>query len=298
MIFRGINLGCFLEYENTYKQKINFPAILKTLKEKNLNSIRLLVSSNLLKRADYQQILAETVSLITQNKIYCILTFGGHEVFSDDSWISFKKMLASEEEKYKIIIKFSQIWSDFSGLFRGKDEYIIFESFNELHDGQWGHGFNLFDDGKSYEIINLLNKAFIEAIGMHFNNAKLIIKPYCQQPEMVKFLDKKLLKRKNIYLGFLYYGSNYRFSISATENNFDEKAEKAFMKNLKGINLKKSIIVETGCNTKQNKVELDKYLSFIFNLFKKNSYLLWDDGCDFKYIDRLSGKWLNDIQPL
>ena len=295
----GINLGCFLEYDNTWQQEVNIYAIVNTLKMHNMNTIRLIISSDLISNKEYISKLNNILSITSNNNIYCIITFGGENLFSNNSWISFTKMLSSEEEKYNIINKFSNLWFEFSGMIRDYSDYLIIEPFNEIHDGQWGHGLNQFDNGKSYEIINMLNFAAIKAVEMNIKNPKYIIKSYCQQQEMICKLDKRLFKIKNSYIGAAFYGSNYRFSITGEEPFFNEEEQKNFIKNSKGLKTKNLLFTEIGCATSKLPLkESKKYFDFLKkNLLnnKKYSYLLWDDGGDFKYINRLTGEWLYEI---
>lgn len=295
---KGLNLGCFLEYKDTFEKKVNIDKIIKSLKSKDMNCIRLLISTELFKGNYYKQILFDTIKSITQQKIYCIITIGGHELWSNDSWISFKKMLASEEAKYDIILKIADFWQNLALNFREDYEYLIFEPFNEIHDGMWGHGFNLFDNGKSYEIINMINNAVRESIGLHLKKASFIVKPYCQQLEMIKYLDREVVKHSD-FIGAAYYGANYRFTISAEEPIFNISAENDFYKKVyKPVKNKKLLLTEIGCNTKNLKKEnIDLYFDFLNKnvLNKKTSYLIWDDGDNFKYIDRIIGEWLIDF---
>lgn len=293
---KGINLGCFLEYENTWHQKINIQAIVNSLKSHSMNAIRLIISDEFISNENYISIINNILKITSENKIFCIITFGGNNLFSNESWISFTKMLSSEEEKYKIISRFNNMWFEFSGLIREYSDYLIIEPFNEIHDGQWGHGLNRFDDGKSYEIINMLNFAAIKAVEMNIKNPKYIIKSYCQQQEMICHLDKRLFKIKNSYIGASYYGSDYRFSITGEKPFFNKEEQENFFK--KSKKTKNFLFTEIGCTTKVSPEEYKKYLDFLRkNIMQKRkySYLLWDDGRDFKYINRQTGEFLIEV---
>lgn len=295
---KGINLGCFLEYENTWHQEINIQSIVESLNTHKMNVIRLIVSDEFISDKNYISIINNILKITSENKIFCIITFGGNNLFSNESWISFTKMLSSEEEKYKIISRFNNMWFEFSGLIREYSDYLIIEPFNEIHDGQWGHGLNQFDDGKSYDIINMLNFAAIKAVEMNIKNPKYLIKPYCQQQEMICNLDKRLFKIKNSYIGAAFYGSDYRFSITGEEPFFNEEEQKNFLKKSKGLKTKNLLFTEIGCTTKVSLEEHKKYLDFLKkNIMQKRkySYLLWDDGRDFKYINRQTGEFLIEI---
>lgn len=294
----GINLGCFLEYEDTWQREVNIYAIVNTLKTHNMNTIRLIVSSDFISNKDYISKINNILSITSNNNIYCIITFGGKNLFSNNSWISFTKMLSSEEEKYNIFNKFSNLWFEFSGMIKDYSDFLIIEPFNEIHDGQWGHGLNQIDNNRSYEIVDTLNLITVKAVKLNIKEPKYIIKPYCQQQEMICNLDKRLFKIKNSYIGAVFYGSDYRFSITGEEPFFNEEDQKNFLKKSKGLKTKNLLFTEIGCTTKVSIEEHKKYLDFLKkNIMQKRkySYLLWDDGRDFKYIDRQTGEFLIEI---
>ena len=71
----GINLGCFLEYENTWQHEVNIYAIVNTLKTHNMNTIRLIVSSDFISNKDLALYIRQSLSLRDRQPNIKVISF-------------------------------------------------------------------------------------------------------------------------------------------------------------------------------------------------------------------------------
>lgn len=58
----------------------------------------------------------------------------------------------------------TQVWSQIATHFKDEGEWLVFETFNELQDGQWGNGENRTDGGAQYRVVNEWNQTAVNAI--------------------------------------------------------------------------------------------------------------------------------------
>ncbi len=65
-------------------------------------------------------------------------------------------------KNYATII--TAIWKQVAEKFVNHNEQLIFETFNEIHDGKWGWGGNLTDGGKQYALLNEWNQLVVNTI--------------------------------------------------------------------------------------------------------------------------------------
>ncbi|MCA1744219.1 MAG: glycoside hydrolase family 5 protein [Bacteroidales bacterium] len=79
------------------------------------------------------------------------------------------------------------MWTQIADKFKDKGQFLIFEAMNEIHDGGWGWGANLTDNGKQYAVLNEWNQVFVDAVratGGHNNDRYLGIPGYVTSPEL------------------------------------------------------------------------------------------------------------------
>jgi len=88
----------------------------------------------------------EMVDWITKEKMYCIINV--HHDCSNGNWLS-------EGVKYKD--RYTNLWTQIANEFKDYDEYLIFESMNEIH-------FNKEDGSYDYVTLYIFNQIFIDTV--------------------------------------------------------------------------------------------------------------------------------------
>ncbi len=102
-------------------------------------------------------------------------------------WLNLKKAASSSADYVNITRKFKALWRQIALRFADKGDFLIFEPFNELHDGGWGWGDNLRDGGAQYAVINKWVQAFVDVVretGGCNATRWLGIPGYCANPDL------------------------------------------------------------------------------------------------------------------
>lgn len=110
-----------------------------------------------------------------------------HDGADNNNWLNVKKASVSSSDYEAITAKFSALWVQIAAAFATYGDFLIFEPFNELHDGSWGWGDNRKDGGAQYEVINKWVQVFVDVVrGSGGNNATryLGIPGYCSNPDL------------------------------------------------------------------------------------------------------------------
>ena len=112
-----------------------------------------------------------------------------HDGADSQYWLSIKQATADPNAKAKIEKKIAAVWKQIAEHFKERGDFLIFESFNEIHDGDWGYGANLNDGGKQYGILNEWNQLFVDVVrstGYENKYRYLGIPGYSTNPEHTK----------------------------------------------------------------------------------------------------------------
>lgn len=105
-----------------------------------------------------------------------------HDGADSNHWLDIKTAAKDAEVQKQIVAQVKAMWTQIAEKFKAKGDFLIFESFNEIHDGGWGWGENRTDGGKQYRCLNEWNQAFVDAVrATGGNNATRIlgIPAYC-----------------------------------------------------------------------------------------------------------------------
>ena len=105
-----------------------------------------------------------------------------HDGGDSKYWLNIIKAAANEDDRKAILAQITAMWTQIAEKFKDKGDFLIFESFNEIHDGKWGWGANKTDGGKQYECFNEWNQAFVNAVravGGENSDRILGIPAYC-----------------------------------------------------------------------------------------------------------------------
>jgi len=220
-------------------------------------------------------------------------------------------------KKSEIENELKVVWTQIAEYFKNYGDYLIFETMNEVHDGQgnWGYG-SVSDDNykKQQDILFDWNQAALSAIrATGGNNAtRFVAIPGLgsTEPEIVisAYERGKLLPEngtdKLIVAVHYYYPSEYTVEdpVVDTWNNSKRGRPASDMKSLKDKFIDKGIAVYLGewgapTDLRKNKSEEIKathreYLRTVASSAAANGVLpiSWDDGGYFKILERSNGK--------
>jgi endoglucanase len=87
-----------------------------------------------------------------------------HDGGDSKYWLNIKGAAVNPEVHQQVLDQVTAMWGQIADKFRDKGEFLIFEAFNEIHDGGWGWGTNRNDGGKQYRCLNEWNQAFVNAV--------------------------------------------------------------------------------------------------------------------------------------
>jgi len=102
-------------------------------------------------------------------------------VGKDVGWLLVGRASRNADAFNRITAQYVRLWIQIATYFKNYGDWLIFESFNELHDGSWGHD---FDIGQIITI-NRWNQLFVEAVRSTGGNNEtrfLMVGAYCKHP--------------------------------------------------------------------------------------------------------------------
>ena len=103
----------------------------------------------------------------------------------DNGWLSINKARRNEKGYNEVTHQFVRVWKQVALYFKNYGDWLMFESFNELHDGGWGWSPES-QQRPQYDIINKWNQLFTDVVrGTGANNSTryLVIPGYCTTPK-------------------------------------------------------------------------------------------------------------------
>jgi aryl-phospho-beta-D-glucosidase BglC (GH1 family) len=115
-----------------------------------------------------------------------------HDGGSSQHWLNIKDAATNATLNTQIKAQIKAMWTQIAEKFKDKGDFLIFEGFNEIHDGKWGWGANLTDGGKQYTVLNEWVQVFVNAVratGGNNTNRYLSVPGYVTNPELtIKYL--------------------------------------------------------------------------------------------------------------
>jgi len=87
-----------------------------------------------------------------------------HDGADSNHWLDIKTAATDADVHKQILEQVSEMWGQIADRFKDKGKFLIFEAFNEIHDGGWGWGDNRKDGGKQYRCLDEWNQAFVDAV--------------------------------------------------------------------------------------------------------------------------------------
>jgi endoglucanase len=86
-------------------------------------------------------------------------------VSRDNGWLSINTARKNQAGYDKVTFQFVRVWKQIATYFKNYGDWLIFESFNEVHDGDWGWSDEFLSDPKSQvDITNKWNQVFTDTV--------------------------------------------------------------------------------------------------------------------------------------
>jgi endoglucanase len=307
-VYIGWNLGNAFDAGSGYgswTRKID-KDFLPKIKEAGFSMVRIPVTWNITSRpiggapdytlnADTLNELVQVVDWAYEAGLVTIINVH-HDGSSGSGWLSMNK-LKVEADRPTITTKFVKVWEQIADKFKDYGDWLIFEPFNELHNGGWGWG-NIADI--EYEIINDLNQQFtntIRAAGGKNTERFLIVQPLCAKPHQAMantfILPTDSATKKQIVS--MHYYDPEEFALRGNDINWGSESDKIRLSddfnNYANKFTKKGIPVILGeCGaTYQNRELPNKliadanrfaYLTYMCTIARENGIIpvYWDNG--------------------
>ena len=226
-----------------------------------------------------------------------------HDGADSKYWLNIATAALNAEVNRQIKEQIAAMWGQIARKFADKGEFLIFEAFNEIHDGKWGWGANKTDGGKQYNCLNEWNQTFVDAVrAAGGSNADRIlgVPAYCTNVDIAieafKMPSDKVADRLMLSV-HCYDPSEYTLKASLSEwghtgaagkkasGDNEADLEKTFMKIYtnwisKGIPV---YLGEFGCvnrATAREQAFQQYYLKYYAKLAKVHGVpaMIWDNG--------------------
>jgi endoglucanase len=325
-IFLGWNLGNALDIGEGVWTPAIVPEIFAGVKDAGFNMVRIPVTwrSMIGTAPDYTidvgrlNRVAEVVDMAYDVGLVAIIN-----LHHDSSWLNIRQARDSEEARERITDQFEKVWKQIAERFKDYGDWLIFEPFNELHNGGWG-GNGTIENPVEWDIINEWNQAFTDVVrASGGNNAErfLVVQPYSAKPNQALAdtfeLPTDTAEGKQIVS--IHYYDPEAFALNGSNPNWGTQNHLLMTSTFRSFSNKftsKGIPVIMGeCGaTYQNRsdpveVETAKanriaYLSFLCSEGKKYGLIpiYWDNGTitadtvgeNFGLFNRTTGEPLND----
>jgi len=110
-----------------------------------------------------------------------------HDGADSAHWLDIKGASTDAAKNTAIKTQIAAIWTQIAARFADKGQFLMFEAFNEIHDGGWCWGDNRKDGGKQYRTLNEWNQTFVDAVratGGENATRFLGIPGYCTNPSL------------------------------------------------------------------------------------------------------------------
>jgi aryl-phospho-beta-D-glucosidase BglC (GH1 family) len=150
-----------------------------------------------------------------------------HDGADSSYWLSVKNEHLSGASKEKIDAIFRTLWSQIADKFRNTGDSLLFEAFNELHDGNWGSG-----STAQRNRINELNQIFVDTVraaGGENTNRYLVVAGYVTNPSAsVSSLVMPTDPAPQRLFVSVHFYDPYNFTLSAEQSVWGEKATSSF----------------------------------------------------------------------
>lgn len=159
---------------------------------------------------------------------------GATETFGKDhGWLMVGRASRNTEFFNRVTAQYARVWIQIATFFKNYGDWLIFESFNELHDGSWGHG---VIDINQIILINRWNQLFVDAVrstGGNNESRFLMVGAYCKDRSHTLSAGFSLpvdTVPDRIIVSFHYYDP-HEFGIQGTRSAWGTPADKQRVEN-------------------------------------------------------------------
>lgn len=135
---------------------------------------------------DWLNRVAEVVGYAENAGLVAIINIH-HDGSESKYWLDIINAAKDDAVHQRVLQQVTAMWTQIAEKFKDKGDFLIFEAFNEIHDGKWGWGANRTDGGKQYKCLNEWNQAFVNAVrATGGNNADRIlgVPAYCTNTDL------------------------------------------------------------------------------------------------------------------
>lgn len=243
------------------------------------------------------------------------------------TWLDVEAAAKDSLLQDSINTKLAAVWTQIANAFKEEGDWLMFETLNEIHDGNWGNGGNQNDGGRQYAVLNGWNQVAVDAIRVTGgeNTKRFIGVPgYVCNPDLTiqnLVLPKdptpnRLLVAVHSYDPWDYAGSGKHSEWGHTGKDIvpdtDESVYTGMLDRLYDKYVKNGIPVyfgEFGCVHRDNDHAENfrkYYLEYVCKAFRdhKMAAFFWDNGYDLKgddafgLMDHGTGKWIANGQEI
>lgn len=140
-------------------------------------------------------------------------------------WLDIATAATDSETNAEIEDQIEKVWTQIAEYFKDYDDFLVFESFNEIHDGSWGWGTNRTDGGAQYAVLNGWNQVFVDAVratGSNNTTRMLGVPGYVSDPDLTVnyFTMPTDSYAENRIMVAVHYYAPTDFSLSNTYNEW------------------------------------------------------------------------------
>ena len=234
----------------------------------------------------------------------------------DNGWISIGKASRNTEQNNLITAQYIRVWQQIAAYFQNYGDWLIFEGFNELHDGNW----QTCSDPGQFIALNKWNQLFVDIVrssGGNNESRYLMVNAYCadyRQALSAGFLLPNDPSPDRLILSFHYY-TPHELAINGSRSTWGTDADKQRIDSdfspFKGAFIDKNIPVIIGecgavlqlypndsAKEAQARQSRTDYISYVFSTAKKYGLVpvYWDNGSirgngeKFGLLDRSTGQ--------
>ena len=249
----------------------------------------------------------------------------------DEGWLNILTLSKGGEQAEEIKARYSALWAQIAEYLKDEEDWLMFEAFNELHDGSWGGGSNNNDGGAQYRAINELNQLFVNTVrktGSKNADRYLGIPGYCTNPSLtVKYLELPEDSATDRLMVSIHYYDPSGFALGQNPDYTEwghtgargkkdpyhnEQSVQECLGSVRERFIDNNIPVyfgETGCVNRSDARSraFQKYwMEYVYKCASDNgiAMFLWDNGAkgsgeeSFGFIDHGNGSYINNSKEI
>ena len=253
-----------------------------------------------------------------------------HDGANSEHWLNIKECATNSTKQKETVAEIAALWKQIAEKFKDKGQFLIFEGFNEIHDGGWGWGANRNDGGKQYNAYNEWLQTFVDAVRSSGGNNEtrwLGIPSYCTNIDLceklvlptdpankmmvaVHFYEPSVYTLEAKYTTWGHTGTNNARNPYSGNNEiyWQEDMVRPELKKMYDRYISKGIPAYVGEMGNVNRLDAnqEKFRAYYFEYVAKcmhdngMSAILWDNGVATAgnechgYFNHGTGEWMND----